>query len=154
MELQTDNIHGRVGIVLEAQKHAVIASVIPTEENYKNLIQDPQMCFLEQDKDICIIRERQWNNPTIPTNRMLKDPVTKKSFDLLRGNAIIFSRFEDMVGDLTEEQQEKYLELYRNPEYLVQDMVSDKIFSLTKEQYDHFMSTLVQDRTDSRDRER
>ena len=106
-------------VLVEPQKKARVVEFEHTLENMQKLVGGFIEAFYPFEDEVAIICNDEGKIDGMPFNRAIREEDSNEIMDIVAGPFFVCGLTEDNFGSLTEEQQRKYLELFRYPERFV-----------------------------------
>lgn len=105
-------------IMLEPGKEAYIKEICKELSAMQNIVGRLVQAIYPFDEEVCMVVNDEGKIAGLPLNRALFDE-NGKVYDIIAGTAFICDCSGEDFGSLTEEQQQKYLAMFKSPETFV-----------------------------------
>lgn len=106
-------------VLLEPHKKARIIEFEHTLESMQNLVGGYIEAVYPFEDEVAIICNDEGKINGMPYNRAIREEDTNEIMDIVAGPFFVCGLTEDNFGSLSEEQQQKYLNMFRYPERFV-----------------------------------
>lgn len=104
-------------VLVEPGRKARIAEIGASLEGYYEAIDtDIIQAIYPFEEEVCIVCDEEGKLKGAPLNRALRDHETKEIYDIIAGTFFVCSCKDASFGSLSEDEQRRYLELYKWPE--------------------------------------
>lgn len=103
-------------VLLEPGKTARVIQLEHTLESMQKIVGGDIEAFYPFYEQVCIVCNGEGKLVGLPLNRAIRDEDTKEILDIIAGTCFLCDCSGESFGSLSQEQQQRYLKKYRNPE--------------------------------------